>query len=163
MMLLALAVAGPVIAAGPFDDGMEAYQRQDYVTALRLWRPLAAELGYAHGLAAAQYNLGLMYQDGQGVQQNYSLAVNWYWLAAAQGHGRAQNDIGYMYLNGLGVPQDYVLAHMWFNLAAAGSPSEFSDAKTRAQAAENRDLAARKMTPAQIAEAQRRAREWTPK
>jgi hypothetical protein len=52
------------------------------------------------------------------------------------------------------VPQDYVTAHMWFNLAAA------SGDKT---GAEGRDMAAAKMTPAQIAEAQKLAREWKPK
>ena len=56
-----------------------------------------------------------------------------------------------MYVNGEGVPQDYVQAHMWFNLAAA---------QGNAKAVGNRDIAAKKMTPAQIAEAQQLARDW---
>ena len=61
-----------------------------------------------------------------------------------------------MYHYGRGVPQDYVQSHMWYNLAAAGLlPGEDRDS-----AAENRDFVAKQMTPAQIAEAQRFAREW---
>jgi len=59
-----------------------------------------------------------------------------------------------MYESGEGVPQDYVAAFMWLNLSAStGDP----------QAIDRCDLVAAKMTPAQIAEAQRAAREWTPK
>jgi uncharacterized protein len=62
-----------------------------------------------------------------------------------------------MYYTGRGVPQDYIQAHMWFNLAAsrltAGRDFEVS----------NRDEVAAKMTPEQIAEAQKMAREWVPK
>ena len=64
-----------------------------------------------------------------------------------------------MYYVGEGVPQDYVEAHMWFNLAA----SRASDAEVRKEMAVFRDHVAAKMTPAQIAEAQRLASEWVPK
>jgi hypothetical protein len=77
--------------------------------------------------------------------------VRWYRLAAEQGHVYAQSNLGVMYRHGYGVPQDYVLAHMWANLAAAQGNEE---------AVEGRDLVARRMTPAQIAKAQRMAREW---
>ncbi len=64
-----------------------------------------------------------------------------------------------MYGNGQGVPQDYVQAHMWYNLAAAGlPPGEDHDT-----AAKNRDIVAKLMTPAQIAEAQRLAGKWRPR
>ena len=66
----------------------------------------------------------------------------------------AQLYLGWMYENGYGVPQDYVTAHVWYNLAGIQG-----DEKVR----EYRDRIAEKMTPAQIAEAQRRAREWKPK
>ncbi len=59
-----------------------------------------------------------------------------------------------MYHNGRGVTQDYVQAHMWFNLAAARG-LKFPEKR--------RDRLAKKMTPAQIAEAQKLAREWKPK
>ncbi len=66
-----------------------------------------------------------------------------------------------MFVDGWGVPKDYVQAHMWFNLAAARIPA--SQTEKRDKAVENRDLVAAKMTPAQIAEGQKLAREWKPK
>ena len=109
--LTALAWAG-------FDEGEGAYNRGDYGTALREWRPLAEQ-----GNAAAQYNLGFMYRNGQGVTQ------------------------------------DYAQAHMWYNLAA----SSFPPGEDHDEAVKNRDIVAEKMTPAQISEAQKLAREWRPK
>jgi hypothetical protein len=78
--------------------------------------------------------------------------VKWYRLAAAQGDAAAQSNLGVMYAKGEGIPQDDVLAHMWFNLAAA---------QGNTLAIKNRDVLAKRMTPAQVAEAQKRAREWT--
>lgn len=66
-----------------------------------------------------------------------------------------------MYYYGPGVPQDYVEAHKWYNLAAARFSA--AEAEQRESAVKNRDIIAAKMTPAQIAEAQRLAREWKPK
>ncbi len=91
--------------------------------------------------------------------QDYAEAVRWYHRAAEQGDASAQNNLAVMYHNGQGVPQDYVQAHKWYNLAASRLPSgEFHDG-----AVKDRDLAASKMTAAQIAEAQRLARDWRPK
>ena len=98
-----------------------------------------------------------MYDDGEGVPQDDAEAVRWYRLAADQGHATAQNNLGIRYSNGRGVPQDYVEAHMWYNLAAAQSSGDDRDTHVR-----NRDAVAERMTTEQIAEAQRRAREWTP-
>ena len=64
-----------------------------------------------------------------------------------------------MYNSGLGVPQDLVQAHKWFSLAA----SRATRADVREQGTNNRDIVATSMTPQQIAEAQRLAREWKPK
>ncbi len=64
-----------------------------------------------------------------------------------------------MYGEGQGVPQDYVQAHMWYNLAASKHPL----GEVRNKAVKTRDILAEKMTPAQIAEAQKLAREWKPK
>ena len=72
---------------------------------------------------------------------------------AENGDAKAEFDLGSAYRNGHGVPQDYATAHMWFNLAAASGDKD---------ALENRDLIASKMTPGQIAEAQRLARDWKP-
>ena len=131
--------------AGPFEDGVDAYGKGDYATALRLWSPLAEQ-----GNAAAQSNLCFMYDNGRGVTQDYQQATTWYRKAAEQGNARAQTNLGLMYANGQGVPKDYVQAHMWLNLAAA---------QNDVAATKNRDLVVAKMTPAQIAEAQKLARE----
>jgi TPR repeat protein len=94
-----------------------------------------------------------MYALGQGVPLNYAEALKWFRLAADQGRADAQALLGHMYADGQGVPQDYVSAHMWFNLSAAQGEQ---------QAARERDNIATRMTPAQIAEAQKLAREWRP-
>ena len=137
-----------------WDEGQAAYQRGDYATALREFRPLAEQ-----GNALAQNKLGYMYRNGIGVTQDYAEAVKWYRKAAEQGYAKAQFNLGIMYDNGLGVPQDYAQAHMWFNFAA----SSFPPGKDRDKALKERDRVAKKMTPAQISEAQKLAREWKPK
>jgi uncharacterized protein len=95
-----------------------------------------------------------MSRIGEGVLPDNAIAAGWYRKAAEQGHSRAQNNLGVMYDRGEGVQQDRVIAHLWFNLAAA---SGFN------KAARSRDKLARHMTPEQIAEAQKLAREWKPK
>ncbi len=79
--------------------------------------------------------------------------------AAEQGYVEAQFNLGSMYYHGYGVPQDYAQAYMWFNLAA----SRFPPGERRDKAVNNRDIIAEKMSPAQISEAQKLAREWKPK
>jgi TPR repeat protein len=183
-VMLVLSFAAPVIA-GPLEDSAAAYVRGDYATALRLLRSLADQ-GYAlaqnnlgamyaqgrgvpqdhaeaskwyrfaadQGYAVAQTNLGVAYAEGRGVRQNDAEALKWFRKAADQGHGQAQNSLGIMYAEGRSVPQDFVSAHMWFNLAAAQGEKN---------AAEYREKVAEGMIPAQIAEAQKLAREWKPK
>ena len=126
---------------------------QDYKEAAKWYRKAAEQ-----GIPEAQYNLGFKYANGQGVPQDYAEAVKWYRRAAEQGFPEAQSDLGGMYYNGQGVPQDHILAHMWVNLAV----SRFTESEGE-QAVKNRDFVASKMTPAQIAEAERLAREWKPK
>ena len=101
---------------------------------------LAAE----QGIAKAQFSLGVMYAFGEGVPQDYKTAVKWYTLAAEQGNAGAQNNLGLMYGTGRGVIQDNVYAHMWLNIAASSK---------------NRDIVAKRMTPADISTAQNLARE----
>ncbi len=133
---------------------MAAYQRGDYATTIRELRPLAEQ-----GVAEAQFLLGVMYDKGQGVPQDYAEAVEWWRKAAEQGYAKAQYNLGVMYGKGQGVPQDYVLAHMWFDLAASG----YAPGENRDKAVKNRDIVAKRMTPAQISEAHKLAREWRPK
>ncbi len=75
-------------------------------------------------------------------------------LAAPAWNADAQYNLALMYKKGRGVTQDYVQAHMWFNLAGA---------QGKIKAVKNRDMVAKRMTPAQIAEAQRLARKWRPR
>ena len=96
--------------AGPFADGLSAYEQKDYPTALTIWKPLAQ-----------------------------------------LGHAGAQNYLGIMYYFGHAVEQDYVLAYMWANIAVAHG--DISAMKLR-------DDVARQMTPDQIANAERMARDW---
>jgi hypothetical protein len=146
-LMLAVSFAGSV-AAGPFEDAAAAYRKGDYAAALGIIRPLAEV-----GNVAAQFNLGVMYQLSHGVPQDNEAAVSWYRKAAEQGLAEAQYNLGVMYANGEGVAQDYAAAHMWFNLAAASRNKNAMKA---------RDIVAAQLTPAQIAEAQKLAREWKP-
>ena len=92
-----------------------------------------------------------MYYDGEGVPQDYTRAVEWARIAATQGNASAQFVLGLAYATGRGVPQDYVEAHKWLNVAASRNDGY----------AEIRDSIANMMTSAQIAEAQKLAREWS--
>ena len=109
------------------------------------WYRLAADQGHAD----AQNNLGLKYASGEGVVEDDAEAVRWYRLAADQGLANAQYNLGLMYAKGEGVLQDNVTAHMWFNIAGANGAEDGRD---------NREIIERKMTPADISEAQKRAR-----
>jgi TPR repeat protein len=146
-VVIAALLSGNAIA-GALEDCAAAFDRQDYPAALQLCRPLAEQ-----GDVRAQTSLGGMYYNGQGVQQDYAEATKWVRMAAERGYAPAQAHLGVMYWNGQGVPQNAVLAYMWLNLAATQEPD----------AMRKRDLAASQMTPDEIAEAQRLAREWKPK
>ena len=128
-----------------FDKGLAAAQSGDFATALGEFRPLAEQ-----GHAFAQYNLGVMYDKGEGVPQDYKTAAKWYTLAAEQGVARAQYNLGLMYRKGEGVSQDNVYAHMWWNIAASSGDKG---------AVVGRDAVAKRMTPSQLEKAQNHARE----
>ncbi len=189
MKRLALAVVFLSCLTAParagIDEGLAAYERGDYATALQEWAPLANQ-----GDAEAQYFLGHMYAEGQGVPRQYGKAAVWIRQAAEQGNGYgqfalgylydkgigvaqddaeaarwyrksaeqgitvAQNNLGSMYEHGRGVPQDYVRAYLWYDLSVSLPGAD------RSKAVRNLDEIARKMTPAEIAEAQRLALEW---
>ena len=93
--------------------GLDAAQKGDFATALKEWQPLAEQ-----GNAVAQFNLGVMYENGQGVTQDYKTAVKYYTLAAEQGYADAQFSLGYMYENGEGTAQDYKAAIHWYTKGA---------------------------------------------
>ncbi|MBN4048073.1 sel1 repeat family protein [bacterium AH-315-O15] len=116
-----------------------------------VWYRIAADQGYA----PAQANLGVMYSNGTGVPQDLPEAAAWLLKAADQGYAPAQANLGVMYATGQGVPQDDVEAHKWLSLAAASLTGD-----TQQGYADYRSTTAQRMTPAQLAEAQRLAREW---
>ena len=96
------------------------------------------------------------FEDGRAAYNrgDYATALRLWLPLGEQGDAIVQFNLGLLYYWGHGELQDYVEAHKWFNLAAA---------RGNKHAAGNRDWLAKKMTPAQIAEAQRLAREWKPK
>src|SRR6476619_5000814 len=142
------------------------------------------------GDASAQNELGLLYYEGKGVPQNHRMAKEWFDKAVLQGHAGAQVNLGTLYLRGEGAPQSSQMALLWFS-RAAGQEDALAFAKLglmysqgrgvlqdfiqahfcykrygdhrEGRSAEARDALAKQMTPAQIAEAQRLAREWRPR
>jgi TPR repeat protein len=97
--------------AGPWEDGMAAYNRGDYVPAIKLFRPLAQ-----NGNAKAQSVLGAMYHRGQGVARNSVRAFVWFSFAAARGDAKAKAGLR--------------------DVSQAMSPQEMSQAREMAQACE---------------------------
>ena len=182
LIFLLLTLTVTPVYADDFQDGLDAYNRGDYKEAVK-WYRLAAEQGDAfaqnnlglmydeghgvpqdyheaakwyrlsveQGYAQAQNNLGVVYDKGKGVSQDYKEAAKWYLLSAIQGYAQAQYNLGWMYAYGKGVTRNYVQAHKWWDILWASGDKE---------GRMNRDSLEKQMTPAQIAEAQRLAREW---
>ena len=176
-VFIALLVSSAFVGyAQNFEEGAVAAKRGDYAEALRIWEPLAEQ-----GDATAQYNLGVMYNYGRGVAQDFKTSANWFHLAAEQGAAKAQYNLGVMYYDGNGVRQDYKTARKWFQLAAEQGDAEaqfniglmyiygqgvkqntirayiwFNQAATNGleEGYENRDFIAERMTPKAIAKAQ---------
>jgi TPR repeat protein len=143
---------GDLAEAQSFRQGVSAFNRQDYVSASRVFIPLAER-----GVPAAQSYLGFMFETGRGVPQNYTEAAMWYRRAAQQGDGRAQYSLGLLYDRGQGVPRDIVEASKWLNLSTAAAPRRAREARVRI-----RDAVTSKMTRGEIARARLRALEWAP-
>jgi hypothetical protein len=166
------AAQGHVVAqftlGGRYADGRGV--AQDPVEAV-VWFRRAAEQGYA----SAQVALGVIYADGRGVAPDAAEAVRWYRRAAAQSHiarapydfrGEIRNSLNDLVHGGVsggsilfgvgqGLGPDDVTSHMWLDLAAARSTGEVRDLVIH-----SRDTVAERMTQNEIADAQRRAREW---
>jgi hypothetical protein len=100
-------------AQAGFEEAVAAYKKKDFATAMSELQPLAAK-----GDAAAQYNLGVMHEHGQGTAQDAKEALRWYRLAAEQGHFRAQFNLGLMYASGKGAAKDDKEAAKWYRKAA---------------------------------------------
>lgn len=166
--------------AQDLNTGLEAAQVGDFKAAFRNLYPIANQ-----GNADAQFVLGAMYENGNGVAQNDAEAVRWYRVAAEQGNGYAQTNLGFMYANGRGVPVDHTEAVHWYRLAAGQRISNaqynlgvsyakgwgvlqddvlahmwlnIANAEGNVKGREIRDAIAQKMTREQLADAQARAR-----
>ena len=99
-----------------------------------------AEAGHAY----AQFNLGVMHDNGEGALEDDKEAVKWYRKAAEQGHAEAQYNLGFMYANGQGVEQNFVTGYAWWNIAATNGQQN---------AKKGLPQVAKAMTAAQITEA----------
>ena len=91
VLLMVAVLVWPMVGAADYDEGFAAFERGDYETAFREWLPLAEA-----GNATAQYNLGLLYDKGQGVPQDDQEALRWWRKAAEQGLAKAQAALGFM-------------------------------------------------------------------
>ena len=108
-------------------NGDKYYDAKDYIQAA-IWYQKAADQGYKY----AQYHLGHMYAEGQGVTQDYIQAVNWYQKAANQDIPSAQVSLGWYYMNGFGnlskETTDYKKAIYWNKKGAKnGDPEGFNN------------------------------------
>ena len=148
-ILLFFLLLGVPSYSADFNKGLTAAQNGDFATALKEWKPLAEQ-----GDAKAQHNLGGMYENGIGVPQDFKEAVRFYWLSAEQGYANSQSMLGFLYENGKGVPQDFIYAHMWWNIAASNGIESARKMLKRIE---------KKITPSDISEAQRLARECVKK
>jgi len=134
--------------AAQFNLGNSYYKgegvQKDYAEAVK-WYRKAADQNHAD----AQFNLGLKYFNGQGVDKDYAETVKWYRKAAHQNHEFGQLGLGQMYEIGNGIEKDYVEAYAWYNISA----------KNNSKFAKFRDDLENKMSPQQIADAQKRTKQ----
>ncbi|HBF28768.1 tetratricopeptide repeat protein [Rhizobium sp.] len=126
-------------ARAGFDEGVDAYTKNDVQAAIAEWLPMAKA-----GDVKAQCLIGAMHAIGLGVAQDYNEAVRLYRLAAEQGNTYAQNNLGEMYQNGTGLTQDIVVAYALYTLSSTNNPSDSN------KAISNRNSLAEKMDAKKI-------------
>jgi len=146
LVLISIVFISSYSFANDFQEGLDAIHETNYEKALEKLMPLAAK-----GHAAAQYNLGVMHEWGNGVPKDNNQAIKWYRLSAELSHRDAQNNLGAMYSKGEGAEQSFVDALKWF-VISAGNDSEAGR--------KNIDIVEKRMTPEQITQARKLAREW---
>ena len=132
--------------ANQFQEGLDAIHETNYEVALKKLLPLAAT-----GHSAAQYNLGVMSEWGNGVPKDYTEALKWYKLSAEGSHRDAQNNLGAMYSKGEGTDQSFVEALKWYVISSENG----SEAGRK-----NIDILEKRMTSEQITKARTLARKW---
>tara|TARA_R110002072_G_scaffold234781_1_gene392375 strand:+ start:85 stop:489 length:405 start_codon:yes stop_codon:yes gene_type:complete len=129
---------------------MASFYEGDYAAVLEPFTRYAKQ-----GDANAQYYLASMYALGMGVPRNLKTAAEWARLSAEQGNATAQTTFGLMHVSGEGgITQDITRAHMWLSLASSGGDRMAASLQSRV---------AKQMTPDQLEEAQKLARECVAK
>jgi uncharacterized protein len=113
ILCVALITLSGCATSNDFQQGMDAFTRGDYATAMRTWRPLAEA-----GDPAAQTNIGYLYYEGKGVSQNLQEAIKWYKMAATKNYPDACFNLGVAYSEGQGVERDPAEALRWYQIAA---------------------------------------------
>ena len=108
-LLLIMFVTQTPARAGSFEEGVAAYLREDFASALSYWLPLAQQ-----GHRTAQFNIGVMYEKGQGVSKDLAQTARWYLAAAEQSEPQAQYELAVLYEHGSGVSQDVERARKWY-------------------------------------------------
>jgi TPR repeat protein len=109
------------VYANDLQDAAEAILSKSYDKALKLLIPLARQ-----GNSTAQYNLGVLYSNGDGVSQDFKEAIKWYRLAAEQEYPKAQFSLGSKYMQGQGVTEDLDEVIKWFRLAEKNGVTDAS-------------------------------------
>jgi hypothetical protein len=114
LIAIVISLLGSVAThADAYDDAAEAHKQGDYLTAYKLWKPLAET-----GNESAQNNLGILYRDGEGITQNYVEAIKWFQRSADQGSAWGEYNLGMAYELGTGVPANQQEALKWYSLSA---------------------------------------------
>jgi len=125
-LTLTFLMGSGVVVAADYDKGLNAFYRGDYKAALAEFVPLAEQ-----GNAKAQCKLGYMHDNGKGLLENHTVALEWVTKSAVQGNGWCQNYLGLMYEKGRAVRRDIIKAYMWFNLADYNGSIHADDNKIR--------------------------------
>ncbi|MFZ6720722.1 tetratricopeptide repeat protein [Undibacterium sp. Ji49W] len=154
LAVLATFSMAPLSHADDFKDGVAYYEQGDFPSAAESFRAAANK-----GNADAQFNLGLMYLNGEGIEQDYKQAMSWFEQSASKDNVRAQVNLGRMYAKGKGIVSNHGIAASWFRKAAdqgyadaqyslgilyvtgTGVPRDFAKAKELFQQAANQSNA----------------------
>lgn len=123
LIALGLLLSSYSLNAGPLDDGLAAFNAADYARAFELWKPLAEA-----GDAKAQYNIGLLYMNGLGVEPNGVYARELFRAAARQGLVDAQYNLGLIFYEGISTFRRPNEAYQWWSMSAAQghAPSQYN-------------------------------------
>jgi hypothetical protein len=141
---------------------------RDLKQAAELYRLSISNPRHGDGLAEAQFSLAALYHEGKGVPKDWKIAAKLFEAAAERGYPQAQFNIGWMYYVPEGVSEDFVKAYMWITLAGRSANGAESvvvqpDATVAGKALEISGELAKKMTPEQLAQADKLINSWKPK